>query len=380
MYIFAITVFVDICANMDKLSVATDDGCVYAGIVVVIFKTMNYQIRRAKITRLIEEALKCADDLSEFTNVVHAKIVKDIIERCHMRNKVIFYGFGVLGCLLGIALLFFSPMKNGLPIRATYPFNMTISPWHEIGISIESCAVCAGVMAIVSIDSITILICSMITMEFDILSVNFENCGKEIARDVSKRGYSTAVCVSSRLPGGNERVCDKNIARDDERRTGNTFVHRYKTCIRFHQRLVSMTNDYNETYSSSMCVQMLSSTSIICLTGFQAVVVGGQSSDVIKFGIFLNAAISQLLYICWVGNELSYSSSVLDKSQWFSGWNDERSTDIVQVFALSTMFARQSIELKAGTFYILSLQTFIAIVRRSYSVYTLLNNIHSENS
>lgn len=34
-----------------------------------------------------------------------------------------------------------------------------------------------------------------------------------------------------------------------------------------------MTNDYNETYSSSMFVQMLSSTSIICLTGFQAVVV-----------------------------------------------------------------------------------------------------------
>ena len=72
------------------------------------------------------------------------------------------------------------------------------------------------------------------------------------------------------------KIHDEHIStniRYDERKSNNTFLRRYKTCLRFHQRLISMCNDYNKLFSMSMFVQMLSSTSIICLTGFQAVVV-----------------------------------------------------------------------------------------------------------
>lgn len=68
MYIFAITLFADICTNIDDMSVATDDGCIYAGIFVVIFKVMNYEVRRKEIRRLMDEVLKCADDLSAFSS------------------------------------------------------------------------------------------------------------------------------------------------------------------------------------------------------------------------------------------------------------------------------------------------------------------------
>lgn len=118
--------------------------------------------------------------------------------------------------------------------------------------------------------------------------------------------------------------------RFNRKKLNNRFLYRYKTCFQFYQRLVCMTNDYNKLFSLSMFIQMLSSTSIICLSGFQAVVVrhdgrmywsdrdrfasfvqvGGQSSDVMKFGIYLSAAISQLLYICWIGNELNYAVRV----------------------------------------------------------------------
>lgn len=67
MYIFTVTIFADICSNIDNMSVATDDGCILAGILVVIYKAMNYQIRREKITRFIEDVLKCANELSEFS-------------------------------------------------------------------------------------------------------------------------------------------------------------------------------------------------------------------------------------------------------------------------------------------------------------------------
>lgn len=171
--------------------------------------------------------------------------VKDIIKTYHFCNKVIFHGFSVVGCVLVVVLLLFSPTKDGLPIRSRYPFNTTVPPWHQIGLGVETFAVSGGALAIVAMDGIAVLLCSLITMEFDMLNVNFETCSGEAPR--------------------------KHI--DHNANGPNTFMQRYKTCLRFHQRLVSMTADYNKAYNSSMFVQMLSSTSIICLTGFQAVVV-----------------------------------------------------------------------------------------------------------
>ncbi|XP_076621628.1 odorant receptor 82a-like [Colletes latitarsis] len=357
MYVFTITLFADIYLNIDNMSIATDDGCVFAGIVVVIFKIMNYQIYQKKIAELTSNALKCANDISEFSNIEH---IRGIAKKYYIRNNVIFRGFSVLGFFLAIALLLFSPMETGLPIRAKYPVNTTISPWREIGIAVDTVTISVGLLAIVAMDAMTSLVCSLIIMQFDILYVNFENCKRRTTDIVSnERNYD-----------------DVGYAK---KKADYDFVRRYKTCLRFHQRLVTMANDYNKTYSSSMFVQMLSSTSIICLTGFQAVVVGGQNSDIIKFGMYLSAALSQLLYICWIGNELSFSSSMLDRSQWLSDWHHEHLPDIMLLFSLATMFTRQSMQLKAGAFYILSLETFIAIIRRSYSIFTLLNNMHLED-
>nr|XP_031844077.1 odorant receptor 85c-like [Nomia melanderi] len=327
LYVFAITLFAYVCSNIDNMSAATDSGCICAGMAVVIFKAMIYQFNREFIKRLIIEVLKCADDL-----------VEDIVKRHYLFNRTIVYGFNLLGSGLVIALLLFSPMEDGLPIRAKYPFNTTIPPWHAIALTIEVVAVSGGVLAILSVESITLLISNLITMQFDVLNVNFENCGRQAVNDTN-RVYKE---------------------RSIEREPSYTFLSRYKTCLRFHQRLMSMASDYNKIYSLSVLFQMCSSTSIICLTGFQAVVVGGQNSDIIKFGVYLSAAISQLFYICWVGNELTYSCSVLDRSQWLSNWHQENFRDIVQVFTSSTMFVRHSIYLKAGPFYVLSLQTFMA--------------------
>ncbi|XP_053973717.1 uncharacterized protein LOC128873840 [Hylaeus volcanicus] len=250
MYVFMMTIFADIWSNIDNMAITTDGGCILAGMVVVTFKAMHYQIRRGKIMRLLDDTFKCADDLCEFSNI---DCIRDITKKYHLRNQIILHGFSGVGFILAIALLFFSPMEDGLPIRAMYPFDTTTSPWRLVGFAVEAVAVSGGLIAIVSMDSLMTLICSMLSMLFDILNVNFENRIEQVSNTVCKvRNHDDTSYI---------------VKKADD-----SFLRRYKKCLRFHQRLVVATNDFNKTYSLSMFVQMLSSTSIICLTCFQAIV------------------------------------------------------------------------------------------------------------
>ncbi|CAD1474578.1 unnamed protein product, partial [Heterotrigona itama] len=176
MYIFAITVFADIYVNRGDLSISTDDGCIFAGIFVIIYKAMNFQFHGKEIRNLLDDILKCIDNLCEFSEVEY---VKELIDKYYKRQRIFFIGFSVLGFTLAIVLLLFSPMENGLPIRAQYPFNTTASPSHEISFAIEISAISGGLVGLIGIDSISSVICVLLTQLFDMLNASFENCTNE---------------------------------------------------------------------------------------------------------------------------------------------------------------------------------------------------------
>jgi hypothetical protein len=66
MLIFTITLFADICLSFDDLSIVTDDGCIFAGIIVVLFKVMIFQTRREQIVRLLHKTIEGCDQLCKF--------------------------------------------------------------------------------------------------------------------------------------------------------------------------------------------------------------------------------------------------------------------------------------------------------------------------
>lgn len=215
-----------------------------------------------------------------FPFFVELESVKEIIDKYYTRNKVMFYGFCVIGGCLGFALLCFTPMEDGLPIRAKYPLNTTISPWREISFFVETCAVSGGLLGIIVMDSMTTFKCSLITMLLDALNVNFENCHDgtvEQVRGTKRRKeflfLTFVIKFFVTFVSYPQTTIDVYTDGDKKKRDKNRFLDRYERCLRFHQRLVIISKDYNNIYNLSMFVQMLSSTTIICLTGFQAVVV-----------------------------------------------------------------------------------------------------------
>ncbi|KAL6255133.1 hypothetical protein P5V15_013463 [Pogonomyrmex californicus] len=385
--VFMITLFADICLSFDDLSIVTDDGCIFAGIFVVFFKVMIFQIRREQIARLLCKTIDGCKELCKFPVGSEDKILGKYL----LLSRVSMYGFSVLGFFLVIALLFVVPVENGeLPVRARYPFDTTVYPWHGIGFFVEACAVSVGMAAIIGMDSLNTNLCNLFLVKLEILNAHFESCGNDdrhddaTTPDVDKRdedssnagGRNGVETCYGIFPTAEASRGKDNYDPDAIRRGG--FAERFGRSIRNHQRLLAVIDDFNELFSVGMFVQMLSSTTMICLTCFQATLVIGQSSNTCKFSIYLMAALSQLFYICWQGNEVMYQSASLTQSQWLSKWDDEFSTKIGRLLILPIIFSRRTINLKAGVFYVLSMGTFITILKGSYSFFALLNTIHSE--
>ncbi|XP_018376632.1 PREDICTED: odorant receptor Or1-like [Trachymyrmex cornetzi] len=383
MLVFMITLFADICMSFDDLSIVTDDGCIFAGIIVVFFKVMIFQTRHEKIIRLLRKTTGSCIELCKFPIGVEDEILDKYLLLC----RVTFYGFSGLGFFLVIALLFVVPVENGeLPVRAQYPFDTTVYPWHGIGFFVEACTVSVGVIAIVMMDSLLTNLCTLFLVQLEILNAHFKNCGSNDWYDgtlsgIDKRNYSSTIDENSCYGAFSttEASCEKDNYDPDAIHCGG-FTERFGQSIRNHQRLLAIIDDFNEVFSAGMFVQMLSSTSMICLTGFQAALVIGQSSNTLKFAVYLMAAVSQLFYFCWLGNEVKYQSASLTQSQWLSKWNDDISAKPGRLLILSIIFSRKAINLKAGVFYALSMETFTAILRGSYSFFALLNTMHSEDN
>ncbi|KYM96941.1 Odorant receptor Or1 [Cyphomyrmex costatus] len=365
MLVFMITLFADICISFDDLSIVTDDGCVFAGIIVVFFKVILFQTRHEKIRRLIRKTIGSCVELCKFPIGVENEILDKYLLLC----RIAFYGFSVLGFFLVIALLFIVPVENGeLPVRAQYPFDTTVYPWHGIGFFVEACTVSIGITAIIMMDSLLTNLCTLFIVQLEILNAHFKSCGSNDCYDATpnRDGIDKQDCPSTIDENScygistTEASCEKDNYDPDAIRCGG-FAERFGRSIRNHQRLLAIIDDFNKVFSAGMFVQMLSSTSMICLTGFQAALVIGQSSNTLKFAVYLMAALSQLFYFCWLGNEVKYQSASLTQSQWLSKWNDDISAKPGRLLILSIIFSRKAINLKAGVFYALTMETFTAV-------------------
>nr|AXM05134.1 odorant receptor [Campoletis chlorideae] len=374
---FAGTIVADLCVNYRDLMIVTDDGCFIAGVSVVIFKLFNFQLRRERIENLINaihkpvEILRCSSD----------RAVVELVKNFVLYEKTTVYFLSCLGGFLVVAVVLFVPTENGsMPIRAKYPFDSTIQPMHEIAFFIQASAVTTTIVAIMAMDTIVIGFCRFTHLQLKVLASNYTNCRNSSSErgclELPKDNLATSFfrpdedfVIRSFVPFDPEEI---NEPEDN-------FTKRFRTCVKHHQRLIKIVDDINELFGSSMLVQLCASSSMICLTGFQAVLGAKESENLMKFAVYLGAAFSQLLCWCWFGNKLIYQSDSLATSQWFSGWEDENDISPVAVLIIVSLIrTRRSMSLTAGSFYTMSMETFIAILKSSYSFFALLTTVNEE--
>lgn len=189
--------------------------------------------------------------------------------------------FSSFATTLGLSTTFLVPRKKGeLPVRALFPFDTRISPMHEIAFFIQIYSIAFGLTNVVTLEFISLGFIRWTTVQLIVLTSNYKNCRTDIIRRATYYPSSETIKLVKNF--GITKLINKKMEirkfmpfmkyeADDI--VDDCYLWRFKTCIKHHQRLTLIVKELNSLFSSSMFTQLATSATMICLAGFQAVLV-----------------------------------------------------------------------------------------------------------
>ncbi|XP_053616044.1 uncharacterized protein LOC128678485 [Plodia interpunctella] len=140
-----------------------------------------------------------------------------------------------------------------------------------------------------------------------------------------------------------------------------------------HLLLIKHIKILNSVLSPVMFLYVVICSLMICASGIQITMKSTTKMDMIRIIEYLIALIAQLFLYCWHSNEVLVMSSKVEDGVYKSDWW-KRDFKIQGNILLLGGQLRKTVCFQAGPFVNLNLSTFIAVIRGSYSFYTLLSN------
>ncbi|KAG7298107.1 hypothetical protein JYU34_018875 [Plutella xylostella] len=172
----------------------------------------------------------------------------------------------------------------------------------------------------------------------------------------------------------------KPVTMEDRaaKRALNIFQDNYKIlveCIIQHQKIVKFTERIENTYHTYLLFQLSGGVGLICMSALRILVVDWQSMQFFSIITYLSVMIMQMYVCCWCGHELTAHSEelywVLSEGPWY-----EQSVQFQRALCFTMLRMRRPMVFRAGHYVPLSRQTFVSILRMSYSYFALLRQTH----
>ncbi|XP_011687568.1 PREDICTED: odorant receptor Or1-like isoform X4 [Wasmannia auropunctata] len=242
-----------------------------------------------------------------------------------------------------------------LPMEGWYPYNTTATPAFEITAAHQGIAIIIACFHNVAMDTLMtgliVVACSQLAiLEHNITSIDNEEGIRKLQNSDNDKSGSLAA----------------------ERRAMSSSYQLLKRCAVHNNMIFHFTNEIQDIFGTVIFFQFLSNCVIICLIAFKvsqmkvyipAVLIGMLT--------YMCCMTYQIFIFCWHGNELHLHSMRLATAAYSSNWfsNTEGFKRGLQIVMTRS---HRPFTLSAGKIMMLSLDTFVQIMRTSYSIFTVL--------
>ncbi|KAJ3656623.1 hypothetical protein Zmor_015684 [Zophobas morio] len=284
-------------------------------------------------------------------NSVQRNSLSEEIKISKATSKIFLFMCFVTCCLWGIfPFLDRQPgEKIRLPLSGWYPFGTDTSPSFELVYAYQIFATWINGMGNITMDTFISGAIMAISVQLKILNNSFEVMTVQNYQSRNLRCESTLKNL--------RRALVKNI------------VH-YKSILQLSAEMTSL-------FTICMTSQFAVSVIIICMTMFQMSLVSVASLQFLSMLLYQACILLEIFLWCYYGNEVIIESEKLTQSAYVCEWIEctkEFKKDLL-FFMTRTQFP---LKLYAGGYFTLSLGTYMAILKSSWSYFAVLNSMHTE--
>nr|AXF48777.1 odorant receptors OR27 [Lobesia botrana] len=167
--------------------------------------------------------------------------------------------------------------------------------------------------------------------------------------------------------------CKRLFGEDNEIVSNSEALGRIKQCHIHHLSLIRYSKILNSLLSPVMFLYVVICSLMICASAILLTKEGTTTMQRMWVAEYLVALIAQLFLYCWHSNEVYFMSQKVDQGVYESNWW-QCEVRLRRCVLLLGGQLRATILFEAGPFTALSVATFVAILKGSYSYYTLLSS------
>ncbi|KAK7792724.1 hypothetical protein R5R35_003738 [Gryllus longicercus] len=146
-------------------------------------------------------------------------------------------------------------------------------------------------------------------------------------------------------------------------------------CIKHHNSIIKFAQELEEVISPVMFFQFIATALEICFAGFQAKLVSDWGPNFFKCVMYTLANILQTFCYCRFGEGIINESNNFALAVYNNRWYEE-STKFKFSVKMVLMRSQKPLQLVAGKFYTVSLESFARLLNMSYSFLTILQQVN----
>ncbi|KAF5282247.1 hypothetical protein FQR65_LT14379 [Abscondita terminalis] len=144
-------------------------------------------------------------------------------------------------------------------------------------------------------------------------------------------------------------------------------------CIKHHSLLIQTTKDIEGMLAVFILMLYMGTVGTVCLSGFLLTIV---RTEIGRPLTYFCGHMGQIFMYCFIGNELIRESMALSDTVFECGWHlSAYEKDLQKSLVMVMLRAQRPITITLGGFGVLSLNSYMKLLKFCFSVYTLLNSM-----
>ncbi|XP_049939078.1 odorant receptor Or2-like [Schistocerca serialis cubense] len=247
------------------------------------------------------------------------------------------------------------PPERELPAMAWYTSRDTVSPVYELLYILQYFSMQYSYFAAMCLDLFFACLIIHVAAQLEVLNVRLS----QIREDLYRKDRTS------------EPLGD---TKDEDVEEGSAW-RELSECVEHHKDAIKLVDDLETLVNPIILSQFMGATIIICVTLFLITTNKQHFVALVRLQAYLAVVVYEIFMYCWFGDDIMYQNSRLVNSVYTCGWPGAPQK-LQKALIIILLRAQRPLGVTAGKFYRVSRETFVSLMKASYSYYALLNQMN----